>query len=144
MLKIARKKHPDIEFYTMDAVELDLPDAYFDYVLMGFGLRNIPDKRCALNEINRVLVPSGKFLHLDFGEKNFISKISDILILFVTKIFSGNSYAYRYLIKSKRDFFKPDELIEYMKPSYFKCIKRKDFLFSVITCEIFEKFQEIT
>ena len=40
---------------------MDLPfeDNSFDYVTIGFGLRNVPDYLGALKEMNRVLKPGG-------------------------------------------------------------------------------------
>jgi len=55
MLTIAKKKYPDIIFLKMDALKLDFDDESFDYIVMGFGFRNIIDKNLALAEIKRVL-----------------------------------------------------------------------------------------
>jgi len=139
MLEIARKKHPDIEFYKGDVTKLEFQNNSFDYVLIGFGFRNILDKEAVLSEIQRVLDDNGKFLHLDFGEKNFISKTADFLILFMAKLFSRNFQAYKYLIESKKEFFTPLELIKFVEKFDFKLEKRKDFLFKVISCEVFKK-----
>lgn len=140
MLTIAKKKYPDIIFLKMDALKLDFDDESFDYIVMGFGFRNIIDKNLALAEIKRVLKKGGSFLHLDFGEKNFASKISDFLILIAARLFSKNFDAYKYLIKSKETFYTPNELIDYISQYGFKCILRKDFLFKVISCQIFTKY----
>ena len=139
MLKIARKKDFDIEYLKEDVTNLNFSNETFDYVVMGFGLRNIPDKHSALSEIFRVLAPNGKFLHLDFGEKTLISNLVDIFILLIARFFSNDFYAYRYLVESKRRFLSPSELIREVEKYKLKFLKRKDFIFKVITCEIFKK-----
>jgi demethylmenaquinone methyltransferase/2-methoxy-6-polyprenyl-1,4-benzoquinol methylase len=46
---------------------LPVPDAAFDIVTTGYGLRNVPDLLLAIREIARVLKPGGLFLSLDFN-----------------------------------------------------------------------------
>jgi demethylmenaquinone methyltransferase/2-methoxy-6-polyprenyl-1,4-benzoquinol methylase len=45
---------------------LPFPDASFDLVTTGYGLRNVPDLTVAVDEIHRVLRPGGRLLSLDF------------------------------------------------------------------------------
>jgi len=83
---------------------LEFEDNSFDYIVMGFGLRNIPNKNAALAEVYRVLKPCGKFLHLDFGQKTIFSKIFNKAVLFAASIFTKEKDAYTYLINSKNNF----------------------------------------
>ena len=53
--------------------------------------------------------------------------------------FSKNVDAYKYLIKSKREFLTPDELIEDFEKKGFKLKKRQDYLFGVISAQIMQK-----
>ena len=55
-----------VSFVTGDMMALPLPDAAFDVVTTGYGLRNVPDLAKALAEIHRVLRPGGLLLSLDF------------------------------------------------------------------------------
>ena len=87
MLEIARQKNPDITYWEMDATNLPFEKNSFDYIVMGFGLRNIPEKNKSLEEVYRILKNNGKFLHLDFGEQNSLSKIYDNIVIFLAKIF---------------------------------------------------------
>jgi ubiquinone/menaquinone biosynthesis methyltransferase len=50
-----------------DMSDLPFPDASFDLVTTGYGLRNVPDLPRAIAEIARVLRPGGLFLSLDFN-----------------------------------------------------------------------------
>lgn len=60
MLKVGEEKtaHMDnIRLVQGDAMALPFDDNTFDYVTIGFGLRNIPDYSKALSEMYRVLKP---------------------------------------------------------------------------------------
>lgn len=54
-------------FVTGDMTALPFPDAYFDIVTTGYGLRNVPDLALAVSEIQRVLRPGGTLVSLDFN-----------------------------------------------------------------------------
>ncbi len=49
-----------------DAMQLPFPDAFFDAVFVGYGLRNFPDLDRAAAEIARVTKAGGAFVSLDF------------------------------------------------------------------------------
>lgn len=138
MIQIAKKKNPDIKYLNADALQLPFEDNYFDYIVMGFGLRNIPDKNRALSEIYRTLKYDGKFLHLDFGKKTIFNKIYDVVVTFFASFFKDKE-AYLYLIKSKNNFFSPEELIKIFKDAGFDCILKKELLFKIISFQIFIK-----
>lgn len=139
MLEIARKKSSKIEYFNMDATELGFEDNSFDYVVMGFGLRNIPNKNAAIKEIYRVLKPGGKFLQLDFGQKTVFSKIFDTVTLLAAQLFTKKKEAYVYLINSKNDFPSPEKLAKIVEEQGFQCIKIKYLLFKIISFQIFKK-----
>lgn len=54
-------------FLVGDMIALPFPDASFDVVTTGYGLRNVPDLTVALEEVRRVLKPGGRALSLDFN-----------------------------------------------------------------------------
>ena len=60
-----KRAHP--LFVVGDMCALPVPDAAFDIVTTGYGLRNVPDLPLAIREIARVLRPGGLFLSLDFN-----------------------------------------------------------------------------
>ncbi len=51
-----------------DAMQLPFPDASFDAVSVGYGLRNVTDLEGCLREIHRVLRPGGTLASLDVGK----------------------------------------------------------------------------
>lgn len=76
MLELARRKPamrtpdpagPVPVFVAGDMIALPFPDASFDLVTTGYGLRNVPDLASAVTEIRRVLRPGGTLVSLDFN-----------------------------------------------------------------------------
>jgi demethylmenaquinone methyltransferase/2-methoxy-6-polyprenyl-1,4-benzoquinol methylase len=73
MLQLARKKAarhraPTVPtFVAGDMCALPFPDRHFDVVTTGYGLRNVPDLKLAIDEIYRVLRPGGTLVSLDFN-----------------------------------------------------------------------------
>ena len=59
MVKIARKKLPEISFIRGDALNLPFKENSFDTVLVSLGLRHFDNTDIALREIKRVLKPGG-------------------------------------------------------------------------------------
>lgn len=139
MLSIAQNKLEGVELFQGDITSLDFDDNIFDFVIIAFGLRNISNPEKALNEIYRVLKPGGKFLHLDFGKKNIFGKFFEAATPIAAKIFYGNSEPYKYLIKSKRAFPEPDELICDFEKIGFKFETRKDFVLGTISAQVMRK-----
>lgn len=139
MLEIAKQKPSGVKFLQGDVTNLPYEDNSFDIVTMGFGLRNIQNAEKAVSEIYRILKPCGQFLHLDFGRKNLISKLYDILTPIMISGFTENKSAYEYLIKSKKIFPEPQDLIKDFESKGFRLKKRKDFLQGVISSQIMIK-----
>ena len=67
-LKMAGVSHPNVSFANGDLFELPFQDNTFDVVLLFTVFEHLGGKeRVALDEINRVLTPSGKFCRLLTG-----------------------------------------------------------------------------
>jgi len=69
MLQRAKDKpgRPPAAFVNGDMMALPFPDASFDLVTTGYGIRNVPRIEPAIAEIRRVLRPGGALLSLDFN-----------------------------------------------------------------------------
>jgi demethylmenaquinone methyltransferase/2-methoxy-6-polyprenyl-1,4-benzoquinol methylase len=57
-----------IELARGDASALPVPTAAADAVAIAFGIRNVPDRRAALAEVRRVLVPGGRLAVLELTD----------------------------------------------------------------------------
>lgn len=113
MLAVGRDRALDagfggrIRITTANAECLPFPDAHFDCVTIGFGLRNVTDKNRALAEIRRVLAPGGRALVLEFSRPNaLLAPAYDIYSFQVLprlgRWIAGDADSYRYLAESIR------------------------------------------
>lgn len=62
LLKIAKEKHPECEFYAMDMEQLDFDEDAFDLVYSSLAIHYLPAWKKVLSEAYRVLKPGGEFL----------------------------------------------------------------------------------
>lgn len=138
MLKLAKIKNPNKVFMQGDCTSLPFKEE-FDYITVGFGLRNIEDRQKAISEIYRSLKNGGKFLHLDFGRHNTASNIFDFIVFFFVKLLGTNLESYKYLLNSKKEYPEPNELIKEFENQGFKLLKRQDFLFGAVSYQIMQK-----
>src|SRR5699024_8291835 len=77
MLKVAQEKKEldklsHLEFVHGNAMELSFEDDSFDFVTIGFGLRNVPDYLQVLKEMHRVVKPGGKVVCLETSQPTLI------------------------------------------------------------------------
>jgi len=71
MLNVGIDKTKDMDNVNLiqgNAMELPFEDNSFDYVTIGFGLRNVPDYMQVLREMNRVAKPGAKIVCLETSQ----------------------------------------------------------------------------
>jgi len=67
MLRVGKRRRPDLAFTAGDATRLPFADAAFDAVTISFGLRNVVDTDAALRELLRVTRPGGRLVVCEFS-----------------------------------------------------------------------------
>ncbi len=140
MVKIAKKKYPDLNFITGDATLLPVKKNSFDVVTIAFGIRNIPDRIKALNEFFKIIKKGGFLIILEFSNpKNFFMKFYFNNVLpFVGGLFS-NREAYEYLPNSVKDFPEPEIFKEEIEAAGFKIVDIKSLNLGSVRVYVSEK-----
>tara|TARA_B110000014_G_C20022399_1_gene530533 strand:- start:317 stop:1054 length:738 start_codon:yes stop_codon:yes gene_type:complete len=129
MLKEGKKKLINegkiVPSILCDAESLPFPDNFFDCVTIGFGLRNMTNKRQALKEIYRVLSPGGKLVILEFSKiwppfKKIYDQFSFKILPKIGKLFAKDENSYKYLVESIRMHPDQKKLLELIKSVGFE------------------------
>jgi demethylmenaquinone methyltransferase/2-methoxy-6-polyprenyl-1,4-benzoquinol methylase len=109
MLEAGAAKIPagaNVRTVVADARALPLADASVDGVVIGFGIRNVPEPERALAEAHRVLRPGGVLVVVDFfkpttfAQRFFAGTYNRVVLPVVGGLVTGDSSAYRYLAGS--------------------------------------------
>ena len=104
-----------------NAERLPFPDASFDCVTIGFGLRNVTDKAAALADMRRVLRPGGQLLVLEFSQPTWpgLKPVYDVYSFAVLprlgRMVAGDEASYRYLAESIRKHPDQETLLGMMR-----------------------------
>lgn len=135
MLDIAIDKNTSekIKFIQGNALELNLPDNSFDSVIISYGLRNMSDYKKCLEEIYRVLKPTGKLVILDMSHPNKLMNILSwphrhIVIPVLGRIFAQDSDSYKYLVNSINIYLNQEELKDLLVNLGFREVNYKNFM----------------
>ena len=136
MLEVGKRKTKDmhnIQLVHGDAMNLPFEDNEFDYVTIGFGLRNVPDYLATLKELNRVLKPGGMIVCLETSQPTmpvfkqlYRFYFKNIMPLF-GKIFAKSLQEYNWLQESAGNFPGKKELAEMFADVGYERIKVKSF-----------------
>jgi demethylmenaquinone methyltransferase/2-methoxy-6-polyprenyl-1,4-benzoquinol methylase len=110
-----------VSYVQANAERLPFPDASFDCVTIGFGLRNVTDKAAALASMRRVLRPGGQLLVLEFsqpvapGLKPLYDAYSFRVLPVLGKVVAQDEDSYRYLAESIRKHPDQETLLGMMR-----------------------------
>jgi demethylmenaquinone methyltransferase/2-methoxy-6-polyprenyl-1,4-benzoquinol methylase len=113
MLRVGRKRRPEMPFVAGDALRLPFADDSFDAVSISFGLRNVNDVDRALAELHRVTKPGGRLVVCEFSHPTWVP-FRTVYVEYlmralpaVARAVSSNPDAYVYLAESIRAW--PDQ-----------------------------------
>ena len=140
MLERARKKSDSVEWVQGDALALPFPDALFDVVTVGFGVRNVSDLEGGLAELRRVLRPGGRLGVLDITTprgvlRPFYSVWFDRVVPLLGKVLPGGT-AYTYLPASVRRFPSAEELAGLIRAAGFEQVGYRLFAGGIVALHI--------
>ncbi|ASK63337.1 bifunctional demethylmenaquinone methyltransferase/2-methoxy-6-polyprenyl-1,4-benzoquinol methylase [Virgibacillus phasianinus] len=138
MLSIAKDKQAEsglkqIEFIQGNAMELPYDDNSFDYVTIGFGLRNVPDYTTVLKEMYRVVKPGGKVVCLETSQPTLIGfrQLYYLYFRFIMPLFGrlfAKSYKeYAWLHESAKNFPDKKELQQMFFEAGFSHVRMKSY-----------------
>ncbi len=111
------------------AYNLPLKDSSMSCATVAFGLRNMTDRKSALTEIKRTLMPRAKVYILEFnsGSNPIMYGIYNIylkyLLPLIGALISKNGGEYKYLASSINSFPTPNKLQEEMKEIGYKHVE---------------------
>jgi demethylmenaquinone methyltransferase / 2-methoxy-6-polyprenyl-1,4-benzoquinol methylase len=153
MLKIGQQKIEDLGLQNIDlihgnAMKLPFEDNSFDFVTIGFGLRNVPDYLQVLKEMNRVLKPGGKAVCLETSQptlpifKQFFTIYFRYIMPMFGKIFAKSYKEYSWLQESARDFPGMVELEKMFQTAGFIQVEVKAFTGGVAAMHLGVKAKE--
>jgi demethylmenaquinone methyltransferase / 2-methoxy-6-polyprenyl-1,4-benzoquinol methylase len=142
MLKIGQEKVDKLQLNQVklvhgNAMELPFEDNSFDYVTIGFGLRNVPDYMTVLKEMQRVVKPGGKVVCLETSQPTIIGfrQLYFFYFRFIMpvfgKLFAKSYQEYSWLQESARDFPGMKELANMFREAGLKDIEVKPYTLGV-------------
>ena len=111
----------DVQIAQIDAQYLPFKDNTFDLITIAFGLRNVTDKKSALESILSSLKPGGKLMILEFSRptNEFFRELYDIfsfeVIPKIGEFVAQSEDSYRYLAESIRMHPTQEELKDLME-----------------------------
>ncbi|WP_449536754.1 demethylmenaquinone methyltransferase [Ferdinandcohnia sp. Marseille-Q9671] len=142
MLKIGQEKVKNLQLDQVqlvhgNAMELPFDDNSFDYVTIGFGLRNVPDYLTVLKEMYRVVKPGGKVVCLETSQPTLIGfkQLYFFYFRFVMpvfgKLFAKSYEEYSWLQESARDFPGMKELAKMFEEAGLTNVEVKPYTLGV-------------
>jgi demethylmenaquinone methyltransferase/2-methoxy-6-polyprenyl-1,4-benzoquinol methylase len=144
--KVERKNLSEkITLIQGDAVNIPFRDNTFDVTGIAFGIRNIPDRRRALQEMLRVTVPGGQVLILEmtFVQNRLLKALYFVYLNYLlpafAKIFSANSAAYYYLADSIMNFPTPEAFAKLMEETGMTNVQKYPLTFGITWLHIGRK-----
>lgn len=142
MLSIAEEKRnalqvEQLELMHGNAMELPFEDNTFDYVTIGFGLRNVPDYMTVLQEMYRVVKPNGKVVCLETSQPEIVGfkqlyffYFRYIMPLF-GKLFAKSYDEYAWLNESTKNFPNKTKLKEMFQEAGYSFVEVKSYTLGV-------------
>jgi demethylmenaquinone methyltransferase/2-methoxy-6-polyprenyl-1,4-benzoquinol methylase len=134
MLYQARRRSIRAVFIRADAEQIPLADSSVSVVVSGFTLRNFVNLKAVLNEIRRVLIPTGRIAFLEVSEPRY-HPMRGFHAFYFSKVVPclgallSDSRAYSYLPLSVSYLLPGEALFALFERAGFGRIQRTPFFF---------------
>ena len=146
MVDVAREKYPKFNYHISKATEIPLEDSSGDILSITYGIRNVVERKKALDEFNRVLKKDGLVVILEFMKNENPSTLGKIRDFYMNKILpkvggfiSKNLEAYEYLPNSIEDFSTVENMKKELEEAGFEMLYAKSFSMDISTLLIARK-----
>jgi demethylmenaquinone methyltransferase/2-methoxy-6-polyprenyl-1,4-benzoquinol methylase len=146
MLKIAKEKYPNNEFFLSTADKLPFDDNSVDILSISYGMRNIVNKEDSFDEMYRVLKDDGILVVIEFfDDKNtsFISSIKNFYIKYIMPIIGGiitkHKKSYEYLSSSIEEIGDIKSFQDRLRNRGLEAVYVRGFTFDIAYCMIVKK-----
>ena len=122
-----------------DGEVIPAPSGAFWGCTVAFGVRNLSQTMQGLQEMHRILRPSGKLLILEFSRptnpiiKPIYSLYLNRILPAVAGMISGDKEAYEYLASSIAAFYEPADLMALMREAGFASVSRIPLTFGIVS-----------
>ena len=125
------EKFTNIKWYKANAEKLPFKNDTYNFYTISYGIRNVSDINLSLREAFRVLKPGGRFMCLEFSKIdneiiNLFYKQYSKIIPYIGKYIVGSSEPYDYLIKSIKEFYTQNELVDLIKKNGFSKVEYRN------------------
>ena len=128
-----------IELISGDSEQIKFNDNHFDGITVAFGVRNFEHLETGLQEMFRVLKPSGKLVILEFSKpkqflfKGFYNLYMNLVAPGFGKMIAKNKEAYQYLNDSVQAFPEGDAFTNIMEKVGYTSITSNKLTFGICT-----------
>lgn len=138
MLRVGRRRRPDLGFTAADAMRLPFADDSFDVVTMSFGLRNVASVDTTLREFLRVTKPGGRMVICEFSQptnRAFRKVYREYLMRSLPPIarkVSSNPESYVYLAESIQAWPAQRELAEQIRAAGWESVEWRNLTGGIV------------
>ncbi len=146
MVNVAREKYPKFDYHISRATQIPLKEESADILSITYGIRNVVERKEALDEFNRVLKKDGLVVILEFMKNENPSMIGKTRDFYMNRILpkiggfiSKNQEAYEYLPNSIEDFSTVENMQEELVAAGFEMLYTKSFSMDISTLLIAKK-----
>ena len=134
-----------LAFLAGDVLRLPFPDAAFDAVTIGFGIRNVPRRVEGMAEMRRVLAPGGRIYVLEFGPpqawwlKAVYKPYLSLVLPRLAALISPDPKAFQYLADTVLNFPTPVEFRAEMRAAGYAATRSLPLSHGIAWMHIGEK-----